>query len=171
MDIQDLAFQEGDIFVRKADLNRLQNGSETSRFYSRALAITQMLFRWEDGQTTEAWADASLQQLIPFVGGVQATLYLADSEARKLEFLSGFAIDYLSNLPRSFTFGEGLIGQVALNREPLLLENEQDFVSVTSLQKIRLRSSLLLPLLHQGQTIGVMEVCFPRYCPKPTAFF
>ncbi|GAB4395301.1 MAG: hypothetical protein OHK0053_01910 [Microscillaceae bacterium] len=171
MDIQDLAFQEGDIFVRKADLSRLQNGSESSRFYSRALAITQTLFRWQEGQTAEDWADKTLQQLIPFVGGVQATLYLADAEARKLAFLSGFAIDYLSNLPRTFVFGEGLIGQVALNREPLFLENDQDFVSITSLQKIRLRSSLLLPLLHQDQTVAVMEVCFPKIVPENHRLF
>ena len=134
-----------------------QNGFRTRPFHDEALTKFGKIMRWQEGQTLKSWSENLLDQLVPFVGGLQAALYYSDVIKKELLFASGFAIDFESNIASSYKYGDGLIGQVALNQEAMVLSDKQEFASITSMRRIRLKCIIILPLIYNGRTTGVMK--------------
>ena len=139
-----------------------QNGFRTRPFHDEALTKFGKIMRWQEGQTLKSWSENLLDQLVPFVGGLQAALYYSDVIKKELLFASGFAIDFESNIASSYKYGDGLIGQVALNQEAMVLSDKQEFASITSMRRIRLKCIIILPLIYNGRTTGVIEINFPQ---------
>ncbi|MDX2302383.1 MAG: PAS domain S-box protein [Microscillaceae bacterium] len=153
---------ENDIEKLSQDAEIYQNGFRARPFHDEALSKFGKIMRWQEGQTLQSWCENLLDQLVPFVGGLQAALYYADIVKKELLFASGFAIDFESNIASSYKFGEGLIGQVALNQEAMVLADKQEFASITSMRRIRLKCIIILPLIYNGRTTGVIELNFPQ---------
>lgn len=138
------------------------NGTDTSNFQQSALAKFGNIMRWREGQTLQSWSENLLEQLIPFVGGFQGVLYYTDTHAKELLYSSGFAIDFVEAIKKKYVFGEGLIGQVAKNQEIMILSDKDDFVSLGSVLKFRLKCIIILPLIYNDRTTGVIEINFPQ---------
>jgi len=138
---------------------------EEARFYDTAFAKFGNILRWQDGETLSSWAENLLEQLVPFVGGMQGSLYYTDTERKELVYASAFAVDFEQYIKKRYYFGEGLIGQVAENKEMMLLSDGTNFVSLTSAQKIRLKCIIILPLVYNTRTTGIIEINFPQ---RPT---
>jgi PAS domain S-box-containing protein len=139
-----------------------QNGIDEGQFYDSALTKFGSILRWHEGETLKSWSENLLDELVPFVGGLQGALYYTDNERKEIVFSSAYAIDFESKVRKRYHFGEGLIGQVAENQEVMVLSDGNEFVSLTSTKKIRLKCIILVPLLYNGRTVGVIEVNFPQ---------
>ncbi len=139
-----------------------QNGEHGTRFQEQALEKFAKIVHWEENQSLENWSEKILNELIPFVKGMQASFYYTKPDTEKLKFISSFAIDFTSNIPLEYAMGEGLVGQVARDQEPMILADAQEFASITSMRKIRLKCLILLPLVYQQKTIGLIEINFPQ---------
>jgi PAS domain S-box-containing protein len=138
---------------------------EEAKFYDAAFAKFGNILRWKEGETLRSWSENLLEQLVPFVGGMQGSLYYTETERKELVYASGYAVDYEQHIKKRYRFGEGLIGQVAENKDVLMLHDGMNFISLTSTQRVRLKCVIILPLVYNTRTTGIMELNFPQ---RPT---
>jgi HAMP domain-containing protein/signal transduction histidine kinase/DNA-binding response OmpR family regulator len=101
-----------------------------------------------------------LSELAPLVNAHQGTVYhLAEIEGNlELKLLSSYAGG--GDVRVAIQPGEGLVGQCALEKKRILLNNvPADFTSISSsLGQARQLSIVVLPVLFEGQTKAVIEL-------------
>ena len=97
-----------------------------------------------------------LSESIPLLYGA---LYVADESHARLARVGGFALDG-PNEVREFIFGEGLIGQAAVERRTLVVStNEEDKLNIsTGIGTVKPRTLLLMPVVHKDVVMGVLEL-------------
>lgn len=101
-----------------------------------------------------------LSHLVPFTNAQVGAFYIVTNE-NKLERVSGYASSKTETLEKTIDFGEGLIGQVALDRHALLIEDVPShyFMKIQSdLGEMTPRSLLICPILYEDQVNGVIEL-------------
>jgi signal transduction histidine kinase/HAMP domain-containing protein/ActR/RegA family two-component response regulator len=103
-----------------------------------------------------------LSELTPLVNAQQAAFYVADHRTgdSQLELLAGYAQRQGKTLPRKIAFGEGLVGQCALEKKRILLTSApSDYVRIGSaLGSGAPASIIILPVLFEGQVKAVIEL-------------
>lgn len=162
--MEEVAPESHEIFWEMPHDDNLQTPltPEEAKFYDEAFAKFGNILRWKEGETLRSWAENLLEQLVPFVSGMQGTLYYTDSERKELVYASGYAVDFEQHIKKFYRFGEGLVGQVAENKEIMLLNDGMMFVSLTSTQRVRIKCVLILPLVYNTRTTGIIEINFPQ---------
>ena len=97
-----------------------------------------------------------LSESIPLLYGA---LYITDEGRTHVTRVGGFALDS-PNKPQEFVLGEGLVGQAAAGRRPLVLQaNEGDQIRVlTGMGAVNPRTLLIMPVVNQDVVIGVLEL-------------
>lgn len=91
---------------------------------------------------------------------VQAgALYLVD-ENKKLKYISGYGVKQNSDFSYEFKIGEGLVGQVALEKKAILLTDvPDDYIKISSGLGERTPDTIYIaPFLYDGEVIGVIEL-------------
>ena len=116
-----------------------------------------------------------LSELCPVVAAQQAEFYVLDGkeEGPRLTLLASFASEGKEELGKQIGLGEGLVGQCALEKQKIVLENlPQDYLRISSgLGEASPRSVLVLPLIFEGQARGVLELAsFDGFSPSHKAF-
>jgi class 3 adenylate cyclase/CHASE3 domain sensor protein len=105
-------------------------------------------------------AQESINYIARYVGAGQGALYLIDNEEKTLSLYSSFAYVERNHLANKFKFGEGIVGQVAFEKKPILLKNLQD-------KEAQIQSGLVsatpnyfyaMPLLYEDALNGVIEL-------------
>jgi signal transduction histidine kinase/DNA-binding response OmpR family regulator/HAMP domain-containing protein len=103
-----------------------------------------------------------LSELCPVVSAQFAEFYVLDAagEAVQLTLLASFGSDGKDALGKRVGLGQGLVGQCALEKQQVLLNNvPADYIRITSgLGGAAPRSVLVLPLIFEGQVRGVLEL-------------
>lgn len=145
----------------------LQVLEEKQFFDASSLRLTDVM-RWKDNQTLQSWSDNLLQYLVPFVKGLQAALYYADSNFQHLHKAGTYAVAVNSNLPDTIIWGDGLLGQSAKSQEFILLENLNDehFRNASASIEIKPSALVIIPLVYNRQACGVIELSL-LYTPEP----
>jgi hypothetical protein len=112
--------------------------------------------------------DLSLQQraekAISFVGSYlkigRGVLYIPTPDGNSLKLMSSYAYTERDKLSNEFQLGEGVIGQVALEKKPILLKNmgvhDAEIVSGTAAQLPF--NTYTYPLLYENDLHGVVEI-------------
>ncbi len=112
--------------------------------------------------------DLSLQQraekAIRFIGGYvkvgRGVLYVTASEGKSQILMSSYAYTERDKLSNEFQLGEGVVGQVALEKKPILLKNmgvsDAEIVSGTAAQLPF--NTYTYPLLYENEIYGVVEI-------------
>jgi len=116
-----------------------------------------------------------LSELAPLVGAHQAVLYQRseDQAAPGLRLLAAYADDGDDGHAPMLRFGQGLVGQCAVERRRMLLsELPKDAVRVSSgLFKALPRNVIVLPVLFEEQVKAVIELAsLDTYTPSHLAF-
>jgi CHASE3 domain sensor protein/putative methionine-R-sulfoxide reductase with GAF domain len=105
-----------------------------------------------------------LTELATTLNAHLGTFYLVDSDAREstLTLQSSYAYTQRKNLSNRYQFGEGLVGQVALEKEPIIIRNvPADYLLVSSgLGESVPKSILVTPLVYEGEVTGVIELAW-----------
>lgn len=95
-----------------------------------------------------------------YIGGSSGVLYTYDKEEETLNLVASFAYVSRDTLANSFKLGSGVVGQVGLEKEPILLKNIKDaefeVQSGTTLSKAK--EVYTFPLIHEGELFGVAEI-------------
>ncbi len=102
-----------------------------------------------------------LSDLAPLVNAQYGVFYLADDhEDPTLRLLATYAYKPRKGQPTEIRFGEGLVGQCAIEKQMSLLNNLPDnYVHVSSgLGSAPPRNVIVLPVLFEGTTKAVIEL-------------
>ncbi|EAY31918.1 GAF domain-containing SpoIIE family protein phosphatase [Microscilla marina] len=135
---------------------------ENKEFYDLAVAKFVDVMQWHQDIALDSWAENLLENLIPLVEGVRASLYVASPEEKELTFLTGFALDSSDEVKETLCYGEDLIGQAAKKRESITVAPQVDegVILDTTTSQIPIRQILVQPIVSNNQLSGVMEVLF-----------
>ena len=87
-------------------------------------------------------------------------LYIYESETERLRLLSGFAHRERKSLDQYVHLGQGLVGQCALERNPIVLtEPPADYIRIGSaLGESTPKTVSVLPVLRADRLLGVLEI-------------
>ncbi len=98
----------------------------------------------------------SLHQVIDYGDGINGAIYLIDEGKLKLSSSSGLE----NNMKQFFDLGEGMIGQVFVQKKPKVYNDldENDFAVTFASSKVKLNAILLVPVMSDRSTIGVLEI-------------
>jgi HAMP domain-containing protein/signal transduction histidine kinase len=103
-----------------------------------------------------------LSELAPVVPAQQGVFYIMDKSGREaeLKLLASYACREERGLKTSFKLGESLVGQIALEKQRVLLSDApSDYVKVSSaLGAARPMNIVILPILFEGEVKAVMEL-------------
>ena len=107
----------------------------------------------------EAYTEKILQIIAKELDIVQGLIFTLNN-TDQLFHISGEYAYYSDEQPRSFSLGETLSGQVAKNQQLLnVIELPEGYITVLSgLGKSSPRHLVIVPILNQGDCIGIMEL-------------
>ena len=114
-----------------------------------------------------------ISNLIKHIKANQGNIYLADYEKKSLELKACYAYDRKKFIEQTFEFGEGIIGQVFLEKQSQLLLNvPEDYVKITSgLGEASPRSIVIVPLKVNEEVQGIIELAsFNQFEPYHVEF-
>ena len=95
-----------------------------------------------------------------YVGASSGVVYNYDKDKSELNLIASYSYVSRDSLSNTFKLGDGIVGQVALERESILLKNikndEFNVQSGTTLSKPK--EVFAFPLMHEGELFGVVEL-------------
>jgi PAS domain S-box-containing protein len=101
-----------------------------------------------------------LSHLVPFTNAQTGAFYVVTDE-QKLQRVSGYALSKAQMAESIIEFGEGLVGQVAIERHSVLIDDvpENYFNKIESANGGMVPRSLLIsPILYENEVTGVIEL-------------
>jgi signal transduction histidine kinase/HAMP domain-containing protein/ActR/RegA family two-component response regulator len=166
---------QGEVLALKDTINQMiANLRDTTRTNKEQDWLKSNLARFSgmiQGQRSLAsLADLIMSELTPVVSAQVGTFYLADDELR---LLSTYGYTRRKHLANRFQSGEGLVGQCALEKKAILVEDvPDDYVTVaSSLGEAPPRNIVVLPVILEGQVKAVIELgSFQAFSPIHLTF-
>src|SRR5487761_1179372 len=116
-----------------------------------------------------------MSELTPLVGAQYGAFFLADRDSGQpsLQMVASYGYTPQKKVPTRFAFGEGLVGQTAVERKTI-------FLAETPTRSIRIASGLgqaqpaslvVLPILFEEEVLGVIELAsFDRFSENYRSF-
>jgi CheY-like chemotaxis protein/HAMP domain-containing protein len=103
-----------------------------------------------------------MSELTPLVSAHHGAFFISDAEtgAPALRLIASYAYRARKHVANRFMPGEGLVGQAALEKQPILLQNvPDDYIQITSgLGEAAPRNIIVLPILFEGEVKAVIEL-------------
>ncbi|WP_224995846.1 GAF domain-containing protein [Cesiribacter sp. SM1] len=116
----------------------------------------------ERGQNLDGLCKGLVSELVPFVNASQGALFITaeEHEEEVLELKASYAWNRHKFLTKTIRYGEGLIGQVAQELDPLIITDvPEGYITIGSgLGRAKPRCILILPLLANDVFQGVLEL-------------
>jgi HAMP domain-containing protein/CheY-like chemotaxis protein/signal transduction histidine kinase len=110
----------------------------------------------------EAVSKLIMSELTPLVSAHHGAFYIMeeDNNAPLLKLIASYAYKERKHIGNRFRLGEGLVGQAALEKKPILLTNvPDDYIRITSgLGEAAPRNVIVLPVLFEGEVKAVIEL-------------
>jgi PAS domain S-box-containing protein len=107
--------------------------------------------------------DAFIREIVKYLNAIQGGFFLLNDtqkDDKELELISAFAYNRKKYLQKSLSLGEGLVGTCAKEKQIInLTEIPEDYITITSgLGDTKPDNLLLVPVLHENELIGVLEI-------------
>jgi PAS domain S-box-containing protein len=153
-----IATTERDITERKYAEASLKEKARELEFLREGQITLSDKMRGE--QDVASLGQSVLSHLAPFLNAQMGAFYYV-TEDKTLKRVSGYAYTKLEDEEKTIAFGEGLVGQAALERHAILLEKVPAyyFGEIRSdLGSSSPRSLLLAPVFYDGDVNGVIEL-------------
>jgi HAMP domain-containing protein/signal transduction histidine kinase/CheY-like chemotaxis protein len=105
-----------------------------------------------------------MSELSPAVSAQHGAFFLADQEedgsGLELRLLASYGYTRRKSVSSRFAAGEGLVGQAALEKKPILISDPpEDYVTIASgLGQARPRALIVIPVLFEEQVLAVIEL-------------
>jgi signal transduction histidine kinase len=149
-----------------------QKNSEQDWLKTNLARFTRMLQGQKD---LLAVSKMILSELAPLVSSQHGVFYLMDTGGPEpvLKMRASYAYRGRRNLANQFRLGESLVGQCALEKEPILVADvPEEYVHVNSgLGEAPPRNIIVLPVLFEGQVKAVIELAsFQTFSATHQAF-
>ncbi|HXS15651.1 MAG TPA: HAMP domain-containing protein, partial [Polyangiaceae bacterium] len=111
-------------------------------------------------KTLESVSRLIMSELTPLVGASHGAFFISNEQDETLRLTSSYAYKERKYVSSRFTRGEGLVGQCALEKKPILLTRvPSDYIQVNSgLGEAPPLNILVLPILFEGEVRAVTEL-------------
>jgi len=144
------------------DQDKARKVEETRRNWTnKGHAIFSEILRQRTGGISDL-TDNVIKNLVHYLDANQGGLFLIDDsqDEKKIELVSAFAYDRKKFLEKDISFGDGLIGTVALERNTIYLkEIPENYIEIESgLGDANPNSLLIVPLKFEEEVLGVVEL-------------
>ena len=119
-------------------------------------------------KTLESVSRLIMSELTPLVGASHGAFFIANESDESLRLTSSYAYKERKHVSNRFNAGEGLVGQCALEKKPILLTRvPSDYIQVNSgLGEAPPLNILVLPILFEGEVRAVTELAsFEPFSP------
>jgi HAMP domain-containing protein len=109
-----------------------------------------------------------MAELTPTVSAQHGAFFLTESDAdgrpRGLRLIASYGYTPRAGTPSRFEFGESLVGQAALQRTMIHIEDvPEGYIRVSSgLGEATPASIMIMPIVFEGQALGVIELAWLR---------
>jgi CheY-like chemotaxis protein/signal transduction histidine kinase/HAMP domain-containing protein len=125
----------------------------------------------------ESVSQLIMSELTPLVGANHGAFFIADGEGAGGDFLlrliASYAYKERKHVATRFRPGEGIVGQSALEKKPILLTGvPDDYIRITSgLGDAPPRNVMVLPILFEGEVKAAIELAsFTQFSPIHQVF-
>jgi CheY-like chemotaxis protein len=110
-------------------------------------------------ETLRDQGSISINELCRYIEAGMGALYLYDEKDQSLKLEGTYALKKGSDITSVFKLGEGIVGQAAYDRKPILLKNILDGPTIHSATtKAKALNTYTQPLVFKDHLIGVVEV-------------
>ncbi len=111
-------------------------------------------------QDIETLSKNTISYLAKYLNAQIGAFYIADDKENVLRLFGSYAYQKPKNLSKEFKFGEGLVGQAALEKESITLNNcPDDYIRINSgLGDAVPRNIIVFPCLHNNIVQGLVEL-------------
>jgi signal transduction histidine kinase/DNA-binding response OmpR family regulator/HAMP domain-containing protein len=171
---------QGEVAALKDTINEMirnlkdttQKNTEQDWLKTNLAKFSRMLQGQRD---LDAVGQMILSELAPVVGAHQAEFYVVKAEEghTSLKLTASYASGGQRSLGKELDLGEGLVGQCAIEKRKLLLNNvpPQSFRIATGLSNTSALDVLVLPVIFENEVRGVLELAsLDRFNPSHQAF-
>ena len=130
--------------------------TETQMWLS--MGQTQLAEKMRGEQEIGPLANNIISHLCHYLEAQAGILYVAEGD--RLQLAGGYAYVKRPGLKETLQFGEGLVGQAALENRPIVLDeiSPETMVITSSLGESRPRQILIFPLSVDQQVVGIAEL-------------
>ena len=158
---------QGEVLALKDNINKMiANLRETTQKNMEQDWLKTNLARFSgmmQGQKNlSAVSKLIMSELTPLVSAQHGAFFMVESDDGKpmLDLIASYGYRRSKRLPTRFEFGEGLIGQCAIERKPILLTQvPKEYVQIgSSLGEAPPVNVLILPVLFEGDVMAVIEL-------------
>jgi CheY-like chemotaxis protein/CHASE3 domain sensor protein/putative methionine-R-sulfoxide reductase with GAF domain len=103
---------------------------------------------------------AIIQHFISYLNCSISALYVVNGDADVLKLSNTYALPKTKMIGERIAFGEGIIGQVAQEKQLVIIDeiSDRDFVLQTTMGNITPAHILVAPILFEEDTVGVLEL-------------
>ena len=135
------------------DENKIQNWLKTG--------LTELNDRMRGEQDYVTLAQNTVSYIAEFLNAQVGAIFL-NLEDDKLKLVGSYAYSERKNLSNQYKIGEGIIGQAALEKKPILLSNvPDDYIKISSgLGESTPCNIIAIPFMFEGNVKGVIELGF-----------
>ena len=107
--------------------------------------------------------DAFIREIVKYLGAIQGGFFLLNENhgnEKMLDLVSSFAYNRKKYMQKSIYLGDGLVGTCAVEKQIInLTEIPEGYIKITSgLGDAKPDNLLLVPVLHEADLIGVLEI-------------
>ncbi len=159
---------QGEVAELKDNLNQMiDNLRETTRANQEQDWLKTNLARFtghmQGGRDLLDVTQLIVTELTPLVGATEGSFFLTEQGAdgtESLRRIASYGYRPRRGVPDTFGFGEGLVGQSALGREPILVTDvPSDYIRISSgLGEASPLTIIILPVVFEEQVLGVVEL-------------
>ena len=158
---------EGEVAELKDNLNQMiDNLRETTRANQDQdwlkTNLAQFTGHMQGGRDLLDLSRLIVSELTPLVGASQGSFFLSDDSQGEVSLrrMASYGYRPRKGVPSVFPLGEGLVGQAALERTPILLKDVPgDYIRISSgLGEAPPLNIVILPVLFEEQVLGVVEL-------------
>ena len=157
---------QGELDELKSNLNQMianlkdttEKNTEQDWLKTNLAKFSRMMQGQKD---LEAVSKLIMSELTPLVSANYGAFYIMENDAQPLlKLIASYAYKERKHVGNRFHLGEGLVGQAALEKKPILLTSvPDDYIRITSgLGEAAPRNILVLPILFEGEVKAVVEL-------------
>jgi CheY-like chemotaxis protein/CHASE3 domain sensor protein len=130
--------------------------------------INSIVTTISENNELDALCKSILNEVCRYLQAGIGVLYLKKNDGDILDLVSSFSFTEREGLASHFNYGEGVIGQVAVERKPILLKNitRHEIVISTGTTEESPINTYTFPLINKRELIGVIELGFHEVIDK-----
>lgn len=112
----------------------------------------------------------AISRIAPVMGAGHGAFYVLDSDGR-YNLLASYGYRERKQINSSFSIGEGLVGQCAMEKAPIVLTAPKDYIRINSgLGEGPPASIIVQPIIHGERVLGVLELAsFQQFSEREKA--